>query len=157
MPLVDWPGIGSTLYLTAAPDLLAGTEITSGYWRGEVSSWTLARSGSGGQQELTPEATHVLLELAWEMVRLQQFPDRPRRLDSLFLWADEVAARAWHYRKHTLRAATAGLYEVEVLICERVFAADMDLISYIDPGDTLGHVVGAGAALLAGRARRCAA
>lgn len=141
MSSLDSIGIGPILYLTAAPNLAPGSELASGHWSGELSGWALARSDAKGCLDLTQEAHHVLLELTWEMVRLREFSHRPSHLDALFLWPDEGAARAWHYRKHHLNGSGAGLYEVTVSGCERAFAADMNLISYLEPGDTLAMLV----------------
>src|SRR5438105_15198181 len=121
--------IGSQLFLTAAPGLEPGHELASGHWSSEVKRWPLARRGEDEVLILERDAIHVLLELTWETVRLREFPNRPSHLDALFLCADEAPARAWHYRKHTLRGSQAGLSGVEVMTCERVFAAARSWIS----------------------------
>ena len=77
------------------------------------------------------------MELAWETVRLREFPDRPSRLDSLFLWETEERARAFFSR----RTWPTGLYEVEVLDCRRVFVANMDLISHFAEPETIATLM----------------
>src|SRR5262249_30277844 len=68
------------------------------------------------------------------------FPHLPSRLDCLFLWEDEETARAWHYRKHVLRDSNAGLYEAQVVACQRALAADFNLVSYL-AGETTGSLL----------------
>jgi hypothetical protein len=84
-----------------------------------------------------PEAVLILLEFACEVIRLREFPHVPSRLDCLFLWEEERDARAWHYRKHVLQGSNGGLYEVEVVACERALAVDHNLVSYL-AGETIG-------------------
>ena len=113
----------------------------------------MARSATDGQFVLELHGDMALREVVWEMVRLREFPDRPSRLDSLFLWSDEEEARAWHYRKHILpppdspqtdrptTAGIAGLYEVEVVACRRACIANMSLISYLNDGETVDSLM----------------
>jgi hypothetical protein len=77
-----------------------------------------------------------MLELAWEVVRLHEFPNRPSRLDCLFLWKKEEVARDFHSR----RPWPTGLYEVEVVECSRVFVANMGLISYFEDSETIASM-----------------
>ncbi len=146
-------GVGTRLFLTAAPDLEVGARLTSGHWREQVVNWTVARSEADGRFVLGPLGHQALLEVVWEMVRLRDFPDRPSRLDSLFLWSSEEEARAWHYRQHILpsrdspqeerptTAGVAGLYEVEVVACRRACTAKMGLISYLNDGETVDSLM----------------
>ena len=146
-------GVGTRLFLTAAPDLEIGARLTSGHWREQVANWTVARSEAGERFVLEPLGPMALLEVVWEMVRLREFPDRPSRLDSRFLWSDEEEARAWHYRKHILprpdspqadrptTTGVAGLYEVEVVACRRTCIANMSLISYLNDGETVDSLM----------------
>ena len=71
--------------------------------------------------------------MAWENVRLLDFPHRPSRLGCLLFWADEACGRDFYFR----RPWPVGLYEVEVIECTRVFVADMNLISYFDKSETI--------------------
>ncbi len=147
-------GVGTRLFLTAAPDLKTGARLTSGHWREQVVNWTVVRSEADGRFVLEQPLGHqALLEVVWEMVRLREFPNRPSRLDSLFLWSSEEEARAWHYRQHILpppdspqtdrptTAGIAGLYQVEVVACRRACVANMSLISYLNDGETVDSLM----------------
>src|SRR5687768_5920872 len=92
--------VGSRLYLTAAPHLPRGTELSPGHWLPHLERMVLARRNPSDGLDWAAELLHPLLELACESVRLREFPHRPSRLDCLYLWADEAVARSWHYRKH---------------------------------------------------------
>ena len=121
--------VGSHLYLTAAPGIGVGTRLHGGHFRKAVEEGV---------------ATDHILELVWELVRAQEFPSRPSRFDVLFLWQSEAHARAWHYRQTILGPETGserGLYQVEVERISRIWAADMNLISYIDEGETVGALM----------------
>lgn len=132
--------VGSRLFLTAAPDLPTGSQLSPGHWLPHVESMTLARRSPDGALTWDAQVLHVLLELACEATRLREFPDFPSRLECLFLWEDEEDARAWHYRRHLLQGSNAGLYEVEVVACHRVLAADFNLVSYL-AGETAGSLM----------------
>jgi hypothetical protein len=82
----------------------------------------------------------ILLEFACETIRLREFPHVPSRLDCLFLWEEERDARFWHHRRHRLRGSNAGLYEVEVVACQRALAVDHNLVSYL-AGETIGALL----------------
>ena len=113
--------VGSQLYLTAAPGIEIGTCLSGGHFRDTVEQGIVTDHSS-------------ILEIAWELVRMREFPSRPCRFDALFLWPDEVRARAWHYRQGIFESETSsqrGLYQVEVERICRIWAADMNLISYI--------------------------
>jgi hypothetical protein len=86
-----------------------------------ISRWTLVRDSADGSPSWQPEVGHTLLEMVWETVRLREYPDRPSRLGCLFLWMSEAEARAWHHRKHTLRASSGRLYEVDCYLTRRDF------------------------------------
>lgn len=123
--------VGSHLYLTAAPGIEVGTRLRGGHFRHTV-------------EEGIATDQHSILELVWELVRAREFPARPSRLDVLFLWQGEAHARAWHHRQDILGPGTGsrrGLYEVEVEQVSRIWAADMDLISYIGDGETVGKLM----------------
>ena len=146
-------GVGTRLFLTAAPNLEIGARLTSGHWRKQVVNWPVTRSEADGRFVLERLGHQALLEVVWEMVRLREFPDRPRRLDSLFLWSNEEEARAWHYRQHILpppdspqpgrlkTTGVAGLYEVEVVACRRACIANMNLVSYLNDGETVDSLM----------------
>ena len=92
-----------------------------------------------------------ILEIAWELVRMREFPSRPCRFDALFLWPDEASARGWHYRQGFFDSETSsqrGLYQVEVERICRIWAADMNLISYIRDGETVEGADAARASIL---------
>jgi hypothetical protein len=133
-------GVGSRLFLTAAPGLDVARVLSPGHWLRYLESLPLPRHSSDGAVAWDPEAAHVLLELACEAVRLREFPHAPSRLDCLFLWEEERDARAWHFRKHRLHGSNAGLYEVEVVACQRALAVDHNLVSYF-AGETIGALL----------------
>ena len=123
--------VRSRLYLTAAPGLQAGTRLRGGHFRKAVEEGAATDHGS-------------ILELVWELVRASEFPSRPCRFDVLFLWQGEAHARAWHHRQTILGPETGserGLYQVEVEGISRIWAADMNLISYIGEGETVGALM----------------
>ena len=63
----------------------------------------------------------VLGELVREVVRLREFPERPSRLDGIFLWQTESKARDWP----SFRTWPSALYEVEVIEQRASFFADI--------------------------------
>jgi hypothetical protein len=136
-PRID---VGSHLFLTAAPDLPLGSRLSPGHWLPHVESMVVARRAPGDELIWEPDLAHILLELACETTRGREFPHLPSRLDCLFLWADESEARFWHYRKHVRQGSTAGLYEVEVVACDRAAALDHNLVSYL-AGETAGALL----------------
>ncbi len=123
--------VGSQLYLTAAPDIEIGTRLSGGHFGDTVEQGVVTDHSS-------------ILEITWELVRMREFPSRPCRFDALFLWPDEVRARGWHYRQGFFDSETSsqrGLYQVEVERICRIWAADMNLISYIRDGETVGALM----------------
>ena len=64
----------------------------------------------------------VLSELVWEIVRLREFPDRPSRLNCMFFWQTESAARNWL----SFRTWPSALYEVEVIEHRASFLTDLN-------------------------------
>lgn len=161
--------IGSRLFLTEAPNLDPGTLLTSGHYRDEVFRQALPDPNPDGILENVDLSSY--LELVWEVVRLREYPHLPSRLDSRFLWADETMARQWHYLRHVRNRINqvedsrsagmgtkateilpryrqihgddglTGLYEVEVVECQRACFADVNLISYTKHGDTIASVM----------------
>lgn len=150
-------GIGSRLFLTAAPNLEIGTRLPSGHWREKVYNETIAKPY---------KHCDIDREMIWEVVRLREFPHLPSRIDSRYLWQDEGKARMWHYfgvkdklhrggdslkikAKEILSCYQQahndknlrGLYEVEVVELKRVCTANIDLISYTNDGDTVATLM----------------
>jgi hypothetical protein len=131
--------IGTRLYGTAAPGLAAGTPLSPGEFGRRQLERVVVR--------VVPEAPRVisdpvwaaptLLEMAWEIVRLREFPELPSRLNCLFFWMDEGAAR----RFHSNRPWPAELYEVEVVECARICLADMNLISYFEVNESAASMM----------------
>jgi hypothetical protein len=127
------------LYGTAAPCLAAGTLLSLGEFGRRQLERVIVR--------VVPEAPRVipdplwagpaLLEMAWEIVRLTEFPELPSRLNCMFFWMDEGAARGFHSR----RPWPAGLYEVEVVDCARICLADMNLISYFEENESAASMM----------------
>ena len=146
-------GVGSRLFLTASPNLEIGTRLPSGHYREKVYNNTLARRHPDGEFEKVDP--HEFMEFIWEIVRLSEFSHLPSRMDSHFLWDNEDAARWWHHCRHIMNFMDSprgyeqrhgdpnlpGLYEVEVVECSRVFAANMNLISYLDDGETFATLM----------------
>ena len=162
-------GVGSRLFLTEAPNLDPGRLLSPGHYRDEVFRQPLPHPNPDGVLEKVDFSSY--LELIWEVVRLREFPHLPSRIDSRFLWANETMARQWHYLRHvrnrinqvedsrsarmTVKAkeilpryrqihdddGLTGLYEVEVVECQRACFADVNLISYTKHGDTIATVM----------------
>src|SRR5689334_8717958 len=85
---------GSRLFCTAAPDLAPRTPRTPGEFGGGLLDRVVLQTEDGQITAPEPGWTGVvMLELAWETVRLREYPDRPGRLDCLFLWETEPKAR----------------------------------------------------------------
>ena len=161
--------IGSRLVLTEARHFGPGTLLTSGHYRDEVFGQQLSDPNPDGILENVDLSSY--LELVWEVVRLREFCRLPSRLDSRILWADETMARQWHYLRHVRNRINrdedirstgmgvkateilpryqethgdnemTGLYEVEVVECQRACFADVNLISYTKHGDTIAAVM----------------
>lgn len=87
---------------------------------------------AGGEMKFTDAAGQALFELSLELVRVAEFPRRPSRLHSLFLWPDAALARQYH-----AGAEYASVYEVTVLAQRNVFVGDFDLITYYPSSPTL--------------------
>ena len=134
-------GVGSTLFLTAAPNLTEGDELAGGQFGKRLARETSATCVPYSSALLGTHGVQALLELIWEVVRAREFSERPSRFDSLFLWHDEAEVRAWHYRQHVIHTSPeevkVGLYEVEVRQIDKIWAGDMNLISYLNDGETL--------------------
>ena len=71
-------------------------------------------------------AMDVLGELVWEIVRLREFPERPSRLEGMFLWQTESKARDWL----SSRTWPSALYEVEVIEHRASFLADINRVQF---------------------------
>jgi len=85
----------------------------------------------------TTRAPIALLELAFELVRLREFPAMPSRFECLFLWDNEGWAREYHND-----AGYAGLYIVEIADEEQVFKGDFALITNFNLPDTIEKMMG---------------
>ncbi len=137
-------GVGSTLFLTAAPNLTEGDELAGGQFGKRLARETSATCVPYSSALLGTHGVQALLELIWEVVRVREFSERPSRFDSLFLWHDEAEVRAWHYRQHVIHTSPeevkVGLYEVEVRQIDKIWAGDMNLISYLNDGETLEKI-----------------
>lgn len=146
--------VGSHLFCTAAPELVPDTLLTPGnYGQRLIQSVVLRIEKIEGAEnikqfyegigvQLPPDfdfnkprsvekpdahaASHALEEMILEVARLREFPDRPSRLDCLYLWEEEARARDFYSR----RPHTTGLYEVEVVECRRVCVADFNVVSW---------------------------
>lgn len=131
-------GQGTHLYWSAMSGLRPGAVVRPGDFQAhfmhqvliEVQSDSLAVTVSNAA-----ETGRVMMELAWETVRLREFPQRPSRFDCLFLWPEASAARRFDSHREACE-----LYDVEILECARAFAADMNLISYFEESETLASM-----------------
>ncbi len=145
-------GLSSRLFLTAASNLTLDAQLRSGQ-RDNVYQWILAKPNQEGVFEnISPDS---LIEFIWEIVRLREFPHLPSRMDCLFLWIDEGAARGWHHRTQIMNFMNtpeeyqkrhndpniSSLYEVEVVECQRAFAGNMDFTSYLNHGETVATLM----------------
>ena len=131
-------GRGSLLFWSAKSGLSSGTLVKPGNFQDHLIRQNLIEVQTNPLTVTVPDAAStgsVLLEVVWETVRLREFPYRPSRFDCLFLWTDERVARRFNSKR-----ADAELYEVEIVDCSRVFAANMDLISYFEESETLGSM-----------------
>lgn len=131
--------IGSHLFCTAAMELIPGTLLKPGNFRQRLLDRIVIQVQAHPRRVTVPDPARTgssLLELAWETVRLREFPHRPSRLDCLFLWRKEETARDFHSR----RPWPTELYEVEIVQCARVFAANMGLISYFEDSETMASM-----------------
>ncbi|MBC7807798.1 MAG: DUF2441 domain-containing protein [Akkermansiaceae bacterium] len=161
--IMDSITVGTRLFCAADAVLPVGSELSGGgFGRRELARSVLQQQVFRGEElralfDLGPLAVlddldlnrprslsavkptvtvRVLGELVWEVVRLREFPNRPSRLDCLFLWERELDARDWFSR----RTWPSSLYEVEVTkIPNRVFVADLGLVQFSSPdGNVLG-------------------
>lgn len=131
-------GPGTHLYWSAKSGLRSGSVVSPGDFLNhlmrqvliEVQTETFAVTVPGAA-----ETGRVTMELAWETVRLREFPQRPSRFDCLFLWPEASAARRFDSHREACE-----LYDVEILECSRSFAADMNLISYFEESETLASM-----------------
>ena len=132
--------LNSRLFLTAASNLTMDAQLRSGQ-RDNVYQWILAKPNQEGVFEnISPDS-------------LIEFPHLPSRLDCLFLWIDEGAARGWHHRTQIMMNTPeeyqkrhndpniSSLYEVEVVECQRAFAGNMDFTSYLNHGETVATLM----------------
>ena len=115
--------VGSHLFCTAAPGLSIGTLLIPEFGQ-RMLDWVVFTQDGIEATGAIPS----LLELTWEIVRLNEFPERPSRLQCLFLWQQESRARDFASR----RPHPVELYEVEIAACSRLLIADMELISYFE-------------------------
>jgi hypothetical protein len=128
--------LGTRLFCTAACNLTPNTILEPGTFQQQVFDRLVIQVQTNPTQVIVPDAAwtgSIMSELAWEVIRLWEFPHRPSRLDCLFFWQGEEKARSFHSR----RPWPTGLYEVEVIGCSRVFVADMNLISYFEKAETV--------------------
>ena len=129
---------GTLLFWSAKSGLSSGTLVKPGNFQDRLMRQTLIEVQTSPLTVTIPDAAstgRILLEVVWETVRLREFPDRPSRFDCLFLWTDERVARRFNSKR-----ADVELYEVEIVDCSRVFAANMALISYFEESETLGSM-----------------
>jgi hypothetical protein len=121
-------GPGSRLFCTAAPDLKTAALLIPGSFGVRILGCPVVR----GREADPANCLVAFQELVLELVRAKEFPGRPSRLESLFLWEQEERARSFHSR----RPWQTGLYEVELVEVSRQFIAEMDLVSYWRDGET---------------------
>lgn len=128
-------GPGTHLYWSAKSGLRSGAVVGPGDFRSRLIRQVLIEVHTDSLAVTVPDAAEmgrVMMELAWETVRLREFPQRPSRFDCLFLWPKASAARRFDSHREACE-----LYDVEIRECSRAFAADMNLISYFEEFETL--------------------
>jgi len=115
-----------------------GSRIHPGHYGRVVSSYVLGvLQPFGRDAQRLPSA---LREFVFETIRLQQYPDRPSRLESFFLCETADAATTFlreqgHLRHHEY------LYEVEILDADAaIFKADWEDCE-IRPGETIRQII----------------
>ena len=131
-------GQGTHLFWSAKSGLRSGAVVRPGDFQTHLMRQILIEVQTDSLAITVPNAAEtgrVMMELAWEIVRLREFPQRPSRLDSLFLWREVCAARRFDSRREACE-----LYYVEILECSRAFAADMNLISYFEESEILASM-----------------
>ena len=131
--------LGSHLFWSGAAGLPTGTTLKSGNLQREMLNKVAIQVQTASHLVTIPDPAStgaLMLELAWETVRLREFPHRPSRLDCVFFWPKEESAQRFHSR----RSESTGLYEVEVVECSRVFVANMNLISYFEKSETVASM-----------------
>ena len=128
-------GPGTHLFWSAKSGLRSGAVVKPGDFQTHLMRQILIEVQTDSLTVTVPNATEtsrVMMELAWETVRLREFPQRPSRFDCLFLWPEASAGRRFDSHREECE-----LYDVEILKCARVFAANMSLISYFEEFETL--------------------
>lgn len=117
-------------------DVSVGDEIDSSLWttriKGYLQEVPIANISYGTIQFIGDLAGVALLETTLEMVRLEQFPWCPSRLNSIFLWPSLNDARRYHNG-----AEFADVFEVTILKARNLFIGDFDLITYYPSPFTL--------------------
>ena len=129
---------GTHLFWSAKSGLRSGTVAKPGDFQTHMMRQVLIEVQTDSLAVTVPNAAatgRVMLELAWETVRLREFSHRPSRFDCLFLWPEASAARRFDAHREACE-----LYDVEILECSRAFAADMNLISYFEASETLASM-----------------
>lgn len=125
--------IGTRLYCTASLNLAPGSDLTPGKFARRLFQ-QVVYTGTGPVPGVTD---HMLMDMVWEVIRLREFPQHPSRWECLYLWQMESQAR--HFHSH--RPWPTDLYEVEVVECRRALVANMDLVSYMDPNETIDSLM----------------
>lgn len=131
-------GPGTRLFWSAKSGLRSGTVVRPGDFQTRLMRQVLIEVQKDSLAVTVPNTAatgRVMMELAWETVRLREFPHRPSRFDCLFLWPEASAARRFDSHREACE-----LYDVEILECSRAFAADMNLISYFEASETLASM-----------------
>lgn len=131
-------GPGTHLFWSATSGLRSEAVVSPGDFETHLMRQVLIEVETDSFAVTVPDAAEtgrVMLELAWETVRLREFPHRPSRFDCLFLWPELNAARRFDSHREACE-----LYDVEIVECSRAFAADMNLISYFEASETLASM-----------------
>ena len=131
-------GPGTHLLWSAKSGLRSGAVVRPGDFQTHLMRQILIEVQTDSLAVTVPNAAEtgrVMMELAWETVRLREFPHRPSRFDCLFLWPEASAARRFDSHREACE-----LYDIEILECSRAFAADMNLISYFEEFETLASM-----------------
>ena len=111
-------GQGTHLFWSAKSGLRSGAVVRPGDFQTHLMRQILIELQTDSLAITVPNAAEtgrVMMELAWETVRLREFPQRPSRFDCLFLWPEASAARRFDSHREACE-----LYDVEILNCSRV-------------------------------------
>ena len=97
-------------------------------FRSRVQTTSVVVKSDGIGYSSTDYSPIALLEMILEYTRLRDFPNKPSRFESLFIWDNETWAQEYHNN-----VTYAGLYLVKISVNEQIFSGDYSLVTYFRP------------------------